>query len=74
MSLLFDVLHKAFNTSQVDFANTTEIFHPRFLEMLNGTALLRFSLWQMVAARLKTLEHLTSMSLESTPGAQRGMT
>ena len=44
---------------------TAQIFHPRFLEMLNGTAVLRFSLWQMVAAWWRLGQH------GSTPHSQR---
>ena len=34
---------------EVEYQNTTEqLFHPRFLEMLNGTAVLRFASWQMI--------------------------
>ena len=34
----------------VAYEGNATIFHPRFLEMLNGTRVLRFSSWQMVAA------------------------
>ena len=33
---------------------TEQLFHPRFLQMLNGTTVLRFASWQMIESLQKT--------------------